>query len=102
MFSYGLLFSRSLIHTRFFQLSCRVALLAKLFDLTNGKYKKSKEIATDSNYLKCHAVLAALHFPLETTASYMIIMIVIYTKKLRNSDWLRKECSSSVKREQNV
>ena len=25
-------------------------------------------IATDSNYLKCHALLAALLFPLETTS----------------------------------
>ena len=28
--------------------------------------------------------------------------IIIYTKKLLNSDWLRKECSSSVTRVQNV
>ena len=28
--------------------------------------------------------------------------VIIYTKKLLNSDWLRKECSSSVTRVQNV
>ena len=28
--------------------------------------------------------------------------LIIYTKKLLNSDWLRKECSSSVTRVQNV
>ena len=27
-------------------------------------------------------------------------MLIIYTKKLLNSDWLRKECSSSVTRVQ--
>ena len=46
----------------------RVA-LRQLFDNVNGKYQKSKEIATDSNYLRCHALLTALHFPLETTCS---------------------------------
>ena len=30
---------------------------------------KSNKIATDSNYLRCHALLTALHFPLETTCS---------------------------------
>ena len=30
---------------------------------------KSKKIATDSNYLRCHALLTARHFPLETTWS---------------------------------
>ena len=29
-------------------------------------------------------------------------VIIIYTKKLLNSDWLREECSSSVTRVQNV
>ena len=47
---------------------CRVALHAQLFDTVHGKYQKSKETATDSNYLKCHTLLAALHFPLETTS----------------------------------
>ena len=32
----------------------------------------------------------------------MLFLIIIYTKKLLNSDWLRKECSSSVTRVQNV
>ena len=32
----------------------------------------------------------------------MISDLIIYTKKLLNSDWLRKECSSSVTRVQNV
>ena len=31
--------------------------------------KNRKKIATDSNYLRCHALLTALHFPLETTWS---------------------------------
>ena len=31
-----------------------------------------------------------------------IAVVIIYTKKLLNSDWLRKECSSSVTRVQNV
>ena len=44
-------------------------MLRQLFDTVNGKYQKSKKIATDSNYLRCHALLAALHFPLETTWS---------------------------------
>ena len=30
------------------------------------------------------------------------ILVIIYTKKLLNPDWLRKECSSSVTRVQNV
>ena len=46
----------------------RVA-LRQLFDNVNGKYQKSKEIATDSNYLRCHALLTVPHFPLETTCS---------------------------------
>ena len=44
-------------------------MLRQLFDTVNGKYQKSKKIATDSNYLRCHALLTALHFPLETTWS---------------------------------
>ena len=31
-----------------------------------------------------------------------ITTLIIYSKKLLNSDWLRKECSSSVTRVQNV
>ena len=31
-----------------------------------------------------------------------VIKIIVYTKKLLNSDWRRKECSSSVTRVQNV
>ena len=44
-------------------------MLRQLFDTVNGKYQKSKKIAIDSNYLRCHALLTALHFPLETTWS---------------------------------
>ena len=40
-----------------------------------GKYKKSKEIAANLNYLKCHALLTALHFPLETTSYIRIIIL---------------------------
>ena len=36
--------------------------------LLMANIKKWKETATDSNYLKCHTLLAALHFPLETTS----------------------------------
>ena len=32
--------------------------------------------ATDSDYLKCHALLAALHFPLETTSFLKVNAIV--------------------------
>ena len=55
-------------YTHVFSSTCSVALHAQLFDTVNGKYQKSKETATDSNYLKCHTLLAALHFPLETTS----------------------------------
>ena len=41
----------------------------QLFDTVNGKYQKSKKIANDSNYLRCHVLLTALHFPMETTCS---------------------------------
>ncbi|CAH3026551.1 unnamed protein product, partial [Porites evermanni] len=41
---------------------CRIALLAGLFDTGSVKYQN------DSNYLKCHSLLAALHFALETTS----------------------------------
>ena len=44
----------------FFSPTCRVASVI---------WQKSKKIATDSNYLRCHALLTALHFPLETTWS---------------------------------
>ena len=50
----------------FFQLR---VVLHQLFVTVNGKYQKSKKIATDSNYLRCHALLTVLHFPLETTCS---------------------------------
>ena len=44
-------------------------MLRQLFDTVNGKYQKSKKIVADSNYLTCHALLTALHSPLETTWS---------------------------------
>ena len=40
-----------------------------VLDTVNGKYQKSKKIATDSINLRCHALLTALHFPFETTWS---------------------------------
>ena len=67
IYSHGLLYNFSLINT-LFSPTCSVVLHAQLFDTVNGKYQKSKEIAADSNYLKYHALLAALHFPLETTS----------------------------------
>ena len=42
-------------------------MLHQLFVTVTGKYQKSKKIATNSNYLRCHALLTVLHFPLETT-----------------------------------
>ena len=39
----------------------------QVFDTVNGKYQKSKKIEIDSNYLRCHALLRVLHFPLEET-----------------------------------
>ena len=74
IYSHGLLYNFSLINT-LFSPTCSVALHAHLFDTVNGKYQKSKEIATDSNYLKCHALLTALHFPLETTSYRRIIIL---------------------------
>ena len=65
IYSHGLLYNCTLIHT-FFHL--RVSCCITCMDTVSGNYKKSKEIATDSNYLKCHALLAALHFPLKTTS----------------------------------
>ena len=47
--------------------SCSVLLHAQLF----VKYQQSNYTATDANYLKCHALLAALHFLLETTGITM-------------------------------
>ena len=44
-------------------------MLRQSFDTVNGKYQKSKKIATDSNYLRCHALLTALDFPLEILAN---------------------------------
>ena len=74
IYSHGLLYNFSLINT-LFSPTCSVALHAELLDTVNGKYQKSKEIVADSNYLKCHALLTALHFPLET-ASYARIIIL--------------------------
>ena len=39
------------LYTHFFHLR---VLLCQLFDPVNGEYQKSKKIATDSNYLRCH------------------------------------------------
>ena len=75
IYSHRLLYNFSLIHALFFP-TCPVALHAELLDTVNGKYQKSKEIVADSNYLKCHALLTALHFPLETT-SYIRVIILI-------------------------
>ena len=58
-------FSRTL-YTHFFHLR---VVLRQLFDTVNDKYPKSKKVATDSNYLRWHALLRALHFPIETTCS---------------------------------
>ena len=55
-------------YTKFFSPTCSVPLHAQLFYAVNGKYQKSKEIATNSNYLKCHALLSAFQFPLETNS----------------------------------
>ena len=47
-----------------------------------------------------HGMFMFLYALMEMAAS--VSNIIIYTKKLLNSDWLRKECSSSVTRVQNV
>ena len=46
-------------------MSCCVSYLTLLM----ANIKNPKKIATDSNYLRCHALLTALHFPLEITWS---------------------------------
>ena len=48
-----------------------------------NNYKKSKEIATDSNYLKCPALLVALHFTLETTSCMRIIILEYWNSSLK-------------------
>ena len=58
-------FSRTL-YTHFFHLG---VVLCQLFDTLNGKYQKSKKIATDPNYLRCHGFTTVLDFPMETTCS---------------------------------
>ena len=77
IYSHGLLYTMQLdIITycgskfSFYWLPSYVALHAQLFDMVNVKYQQSKYTATDSDYLKCHALLTALHFPLETTSCY--------------------------------
>ena len=59
-------------------------MLRQLFDAVYGKYQKSKKIATDSNYLRCHALLTVLHFPLETTWSCKQDRAVLGTTILAN------------------
>ena len=46
-------------------MSCSVSYLT----LIMANIKNRKKIATDSNYLRCHALFKALHFPLQTTWS---------------------------------
>ena len=54
------------LHTLFFTyVSCYVSYLTLLM----ANKIKSKKIATDSNCLRCHALLTALHFLLENTCS---------------------------------
>ena len=53
--------------------------------------------------MSCHAILKKLYVPkmaVILTISVKITAVIIYTKKLLNSDSLRKECSSSVTRVQ--
>ena len=38
--------------------------------MSNTNNRNKLLLITDSDYLKCHALLAALHFPLETTSTY--------------------------------
>ena len=58
----------------------------------------TKTVNTSSYVLSHHDVTAVIY----TLVNFLITNIIIYTKKLLNSDWLRKECSSSVTRVQNV
>ena len=46
-------------------MSCCVSYLTLLME----NKIKSKKIATDSNYLRCHVLLTAFHFPLGNTCS---------------------------------
>ena len=56
----------------------------------------TKTVNTSSYVLSHHDVTAVIY----TLVNFLITNIIIYTKKLLNSDWLRKECSSSVTRVQ--
>ena len=58
----------------------------------------TKTVNTSSYVLSHHDVTAVIY----TLVNFLITNIIIYTKKLLNSDWLRKEYSSSVTRVQNV
>ena len=64
--SHELLNNCSLISHTFFHLR---VVLRQLFYTVNSKYQKTKKNATDSNYLRCHALLTTVHFPLEITWS---------------------------------
>ena len=67
IYSHRLLYNCTLIMINtFFHL--RVSCCITCIDTVSGNYQKSKEIATDSNHLKCHALLVALHFPSKTTS----------------------------------
>ena len=66
-------------------------------------------LRTQVTYIKLGCNENIIQMGCVTTFTYMcktktgcVTTLIIYTKKLLNSDWLRKECSSSVTRVQNV
>ena len=46
----------------------RLRAMLRYMHMLMSKYQQSKYTATDSNNLKCHALLTELHLPLETTS----------------------------------
>ena len=55
-------------------MSCSVTCTVTLTRLTSNQ--QSKYSTTNVNYLKCHVLLAAIHFPLETTSYISYIRYV--------------------------
>ena len=51
--------------------------------------------SVDSNLISCGLFLD--FSKAFDSVNHQILLVIIYTKKLLNSDWLRKECSSSVR-----
>ena len=89
------------------------SMLGLLINNSNQSYLKPFLLNTLLLLIKIYTVKPLLiGFPIKPTPSITrtlsqvqkltsyISLLIIYTKKLPNSDWLRKECSSSVTRKQ--